>query len=185
EMQVRPGRSAGTAHLGDLVALVDDVARPDEELASMGVACQQPVAVVDVDLVAISRVATGKDHHARTRGTDRRTPGSREIEPFMASAPAGERVHAAAEARCGIATVQGTAAWHQSRSSPLEEEFGFDQVELVGALLEGLGHLGNGLGELVDGQRSVHPGSAVVGQQGPTLPARCAYRRRGELAGSW
>src|SRR5690606_3339025 len=41
EMQVRPGRSTGTAHLGNLVALVDDVARPDEELASMGVACQQ------------------------------------------------------------------------------------------------------------------------------------------------
>src|SRR6185503_15441339 len=74
EMQVRSGRAAARAGLGDLAPATHDRAFFDQHLRKMRIPADEIVAVVDVDYVTVLRVIAGELNHSARGGDDRR-PG--------------------------------------------------------------------------------------------------------------
>src|SRR5712691_8235118 len=99
EMQVRPGRPSGRADRSDLLTTDDEVALLDEELRSMRVTRDQPVAVVDLNHLTILGMHVREDDLAAGRGDDRRPGLRREIQPLVKTLLSAERIDPPTEAR--------------------------------------------------------------------------------------
>src|SRR4051794_6408899 len=53
EMQMRTGRTASRSDVGNMLAALDDVADLHQQAGSMGVACDNIIAMVDLEHVAV------------------------------------------------------------------------------------------------------------------------------------
>ena len=92
EVQVRSGRAARVADLGDALAAPDEITRLDEDLRRVRIARHEAVAVIELEHMAVRAVELGRQHDAASRRLDRRSasrPGSR---GRCAAPAAGERV---------------------------------------------------------------------------------------------
>ena len=97
EVQVRPGRTACRADVGDLLAALDQVALLHPEPGGVGIAGDQVVAVVDFDHVAVGGMNFLRHHDAAGGGQDGRARVGLEVQPGVQRASAGERIDAPAE----------------------------------------------------------------------------------------
>src|SRR5215203_476845 len=87
-VQVRPGRVALVADLGDLVARVHDLAGLDVVVAHVAVDVDVPVGVLDVHRVAEAGGAPGPEDHPVGRRVDRGAERGGQVEAVVHLAPA-------------------------------------------------------------------------------------------------
>ena len=111
-MQMRPGRAAGVADVGNDLPGFDLLACGDADAGAVGVQRCQSTAVVELDVVtvaaapAVQRVGDG--HGAVGRRQDRRALGYRDVGAAMVADFAGDRVGA-------VALRRGDRARHRQR----------------------------------------------------------------------
>src|SRR5690606_32830311 len=95
-VQVRAGRGAGRADIGDHLALADALAGPQAagEPRQVSIAGLPAAGVTDADPVAIAAPATGLDDHAVGGGEHRGAARRGEVGALVHAAIAGNRVAA-------------------------------------------------------------------------------------------
>src|SRR5690606_27068905 len=97
EMEVRPGRTAGTADRADHIARRHGLSALGPESGHMRIACDQPIAMADFHNLAITRFHAHETDLAIGRRMDRIARRAPEIQPGMQRRPAGEGIAAIAE----------------------------------------------------------------------------------------
>ena len=98
-VQMRAGRAAGRAELADHLADADLVADRDVDLRQMAVAGRKPVAVIDLDHLAVAAAPAGDGDGAGGGGVDRLADFAAEIDAGVHRGLVHERIHANAERR--------------------------------------------------------------------------------------
>ena len=118
-MQMRPGRPAGLADVGDNLAGFDLLTCSDADAGAVGVEGGQPAAVVEFDIVAIAAApaveGVGDDDGAVGSGQDGGALGHSDVGAAVVAGLAGDRVSA-------VALRRGDRALHRQR--PLEPSVG-------------------------------------------------------------
>ena len=106
-MQMRPGRAAGVADVGDDLPSFDLLACGDADTGAVRIQRGQSAAVVELDMVAITATPTvqrvGDGHRAVGGRQDRRALGYRDVGAAVGADFAGDRGGAVALRRGGRA----------------------------------------------------------------------------------
>src|SRR5262249_53542239 len=98
-VEVRAGRAAGRSDPANDLANLDLLSDGDLDRRKVAVARGEPVAMVDLDHLAVPALPAGGDHLAVGGGAHRIAGLGLEIEPGMHRGLLDERIHAHAEAR--------------------------------------------------------------------------------------
>src|SRR5262245_42150034 len=151
EVQVRAGGAARGADQGDRLTLLNRVADGDQHALIVRIARHVPVAVIDLDALAVAEALLRIRHDARGHGDDLRPRGTREIQTAMERAATGERVGAMPEVRGDPALLHRPAVRHDlaaevaSGDQALEHaELALAVFDLAGEVVEHVGQLGRG-----------------------------------------
>src|SRR4051812_41351507 len=98
-MEVVAGRAAGRAHPANLLAAGDVVAFMDQDCRHVTIAGSDAAAMVDLDKIAVATaVPPSVNHGSVCRGINRRSVGTRKVDPRMKSSAGVERIGPGAEA---------------------------------------------------------------------------------------
>jgi len=97
-VQVRAGRAAGAANVGNALTALDTLALSHMALADVGVASHETFSVRDLNDISVSVFPAGPGNHAISSRDDRSAAGSSKVQTFVASQHASERIVAHAEA---------------------------------------------------------------------------------------
>src|SRR5689334_8809118 len=104
-MQMRAGRAARGADLAENLSAPDLLADLDLDLGHVAVAGHQPVAVVDLDHLAIAAAPACNSHRAAGSGVNGIADLGAEIEAGMHGGPAQERIDPHAESGDDLAVA--------------------------------------------------------------------------------
>src|SRR5262249_9455036 len=100
-MQVRSSRASGRAHPADDLANANGLTFADVERRQVSVPRRQPVAMIDLDHLAVAAAPAGRSDLAGRGRADRVAHIAAHVEPGMHGERAHERIHSDAEAgRC-------------------------------------------------------------------------------------
>jgi hypothetical protein len=89
EMEVGAGAKTGATHLGDWLALLNSLAATHQQTAVMGIESGATIGVTQFHQIAITaRIPTGGDYFTGSRGHNRCTHWTGDIDAAMRSAPA-------------------------------------------------------------------------------------------------
>ncbi len=102
----------------------------------MCVASYDLVVMIDIEHAAVIRMVFGGNHHPCSGGHDRGANRSREVQPFMEGAAAGEWIKPPAKTREVVTNVDRLIGRQQLRFDLVAHQNALDHVHVVGTVID-------------------------------------------------
>src|SRR5690606_13718944 len=135
-MQVRPGGPPRRAEPCNGLTASHDVPHLDEIVRVVRVARHEPIAVIDLDHLAVAGPRTGPRHDAGRDGDDRRPRSPSEVDASMHHRPPRERIDARTEPRRHVCSLHGTAFRGNRGAKVAPPEHLIEYVELSSSVVD-------------------------------------------------
>ena len=130
EVHVGSGRAARGAHEGQRIAAGNRAAHADRQALIVAVARDQPVAMADLDEVAVTGLLAGERDDARGYRDDVRALGAGEIDALVERLVTRERILALTEIRGDVAFAHRAAVGADLLIQLLRQQRVFQRREL-------------------------------------------------------